>query len=324
MTEQRIDLAPIIAAFDLEQFLDGEGIKFSTSSGQFITTCPSCGSHDKFYIGIDNKLYICFKCEIRGNLISYLSMVSDRSVRDVIQNLCGGIRRVCHKKDLTVKLSGRSRSHNDDETAQVDTSFAVTIGNMAANHVVHQYLSMRGITHEMIDAFDLKYADGMMRLIFPLFDRNKELFGWVGRDITGTHELKYFNNIGLKKSQILYGQHLHWEAESIVLAEGPVDAIKCLRFGGLAMLGKTLSTNQLNLLLKMPNLKRVYIGIDPDQPQCAINAATALKSFFDVRMLKWDSRKDLGDRTPDNIATLLDGAVAFNGYVNLDMVVNLS
>lgn len=319
---QNVNLA--IEKFDLCKYLDYHGIRyFVSSSDQLMFPCPSCRAHDKFYVHLVSKLYLCFKCEIRGNFFKLISLISPDD-KSAIGQVLGKNRRIDLNEILKFQF-GTTLINNDESSDKIRLSmdFCSPIDCYDKNAIVNQYLTMRGISKEMVCRFDLRYSAELRRLIFPIYTHENGLLGWVGRDITGFHKLKYFNNAGLKKSHVLYGQNLHWGRESIVLVEGPIDALKSLKFGGLALLGKSMSQNQLNLLLAMPNLRSIHIGIDPDQPECAESIAKVLSSFFNISLVKFDSFKDFGDRDETNIDNLLRHSISFRNESELSLFSNL-
>ena len=314
MTNSKFKFA--VNDFDLERFLGDSGFRFMhTGGGQIMLSCPFCGASNKFYIGAENKLWICFKCEERGNLVKLVAEVSGVDVKTAIGKVYG-------KRDpgwIYTKgseiLNYRIHRPIEDESwmAEPDYDFAPKIENVPSGSSVHSYLDSRGIDAEMIKKFELRFTSAYWRLVLPIFTESGIGCGWVARDITGTHPMKYMNSTGLKKSRLLYGANLHWDRESMVLVEGPIDAIKCHTVGGVALLGKSVSVEQRNILLSLPNLKTLYVGIDPDQPVCAREIAAALSPFFGVYLINFDSYGDLGGRKVTEIEGMVARASLYTG-----------
>jgi len=296
--------------FDLERFLDESGHKYVRTSGdQLVLNCPFCGASNKFYIGAKNKLFICFKCEERGNVVKLVSALGDIDTKNAIKRIYGKLGGTRLDKINSSILDYRRIRHADDGwMVEPDYDFAPSITSFSSNNAIHYYLNERGIDAEMVSKFNLRYSQVMQRLVFPLYTETGADCGWVARDITGTHYLRYLNSSGLKKSKILYGINLHWNRDSVVLVEGPVDAIKCHKVGGVALLGKSISVEQRNILLSLSSLRRVYIGIDPDQPICAREVGHTLAPFFEVYLVNFDSYRDLGDRKTFEVERLIQNA----------------
>lgn len=299
-------------AYDLEQFLAEKGITYSISGEEWLITCPSC-NRQKLYINPTTKLYICFKCEARGNLYSFISMVTDESIREILTRL--KVKQKDHiriQDPINITISNTDFVRQDcvePEMSPLNLPRLEKIDFHNKDTLICQYLESRGITSEMVTNFALYYAPSLWRLVFPVFVApGQEPIGWIGRDITDTHKQKYWNNPGFRKKDCLYGLHLHRERDSIVLVEGPVDALKCMAFGGLAMMGKYLSREQLNILSRMPNLRRIYIGVDPDAFESASRIAKTLSTFWSVHLLRYHDDRDLGDMHADEIAFLVRDA----------------
>lgn len=91
------------------------------------------------------------------------------------------------------------------------------------------------------ERYGVHYAlsgDMAWRLIFPIHDSDGRLLGWTGRDIRPNAWLRYKTTEALP-NRVLYNAHLaaRSEGDTLVIVEGPVDAVKVDYFG--AALGCT-------------------------------------------------------------------------------------
>ena len=77
------------------------------------------------------------------------------------------------------------------------------------------YLASRGISEATCDTLRLRYDDEAKRIIFPVFDHQDRLYGLTGRSVIPNAKVKVKDYLGLKKEQLILGEHLHnatnWE-----------------------------------------------------------------------------------------------------------------
>ena len=85
------------------------------------------------------------------------------------------------------------------------------------------------------------------------------------------------------------------------MVEGPIDAIKGHRYNAVAILGKSMSSVQFKLLLRMPNLKRIYVALDPDASVQSELLATKLSEIWNVNLVKLPKFKDIGACTQEEV-----------------------
>ena len=138
----------------------------------------------------------------------------------------------------------------------------------------HPSLADRGLTPELIDTFGLGHCGrGMMkgRICVPLRNDRNELVAYAGR--WAEREVpkgvqKYLLPPRFRKSHILFNLHrLPKEAEHVVIVEGYFGAIRLHALGvpAVALMGRTISTEQLELLLNV-GVPSVILMLDGDEP----------------------------------------------------------
>lgn len=309
--------------FDLAAFLDDHGIRYhKNGGGQFVMNCPACGK-DRFYINPTSHLFMCFKCGEKGNIFTFIKLVDPERAKEYFRSLLQKTVNGPIKFSLKDPFEHSEFLECDEYGVDVE-SWASPIGSIPFGNLVFTYLGYRGITLKTAILFNLYYSSEMRRLVFPLFHDNK-IMGWIGRDITGTQEPKYLYNHGFKKRKFLYGLNYHHDKESIVLTEGPIDALKAFDHGGMAVLGKYLSKEQFNLLLRMPRLRRIYVGLDADAEEESIQTAQKLSSVFDVKLIEYPvSNKDIGAMQPQEVTRLLDHSHTYRGKTQISFSLSRS
>ncbi len=163
------------------------------------------------------------------------------------------------------------------------------------------------------------------RIIVPIHDRQKRVIGFGGRSLDGS-EPKYLNSPEteiFEKGKNLYG--LDKSANSIrkkdyaVVVEGYFDVL-ALHDAGItnvvASLGTALSRNQITLLSRSTDSKRILLNFDSDN--AGIRAANraisevenlAIQGQLDLRILQLPSGKDPDEFLKDNSSSEYEALV---------------
>lgn len=125
------------------------------------------------------------------------------------------------------------------------------------DHPALRYLLSRGYTEQLLSQFEVsvctraspRYYAAEGRIVFPIREHG-QLIGWQARVVgdapPGTG--KYYTMPGFKKSQHLYNYDVARQSPFVVVMEGVTD-VHALPACGVALLGKTLSSRQQQLLL---------------------------------------------------------------------------
>lgn len=116
----------------------------------------------------------------------------------------------------------------------------------------------------------LWYDDGVRtdRIFFPIYQRTK-LMGWVARRLDSDSHMKYRNSPKLPATKILYPfdfVHKQFNCSTIVLVEGPMDALRLCYYHipALAIMGTNNWRDKNRGLLTQLGAKRVIICMDAD------------------------------------------------------------
>ena len=110
--------------------------------------------------------------------------------------------------------------------------------------------------------------DRCHRILFPIW-QDKELMGWTARRLDNKKKRKYRNMTGLKSSWILYPLDFvlqHLRSKTIVLVEGPMDALRLCHFRipALAIMGTNNWRKRKSSMLLRWGIKRCIICTDGD------------------------------------------------------------
>jgi hypothetical protein len=162
----------------------------------------------------------------------------------------------------------------------------VSIGELPSNHLGVYYMTqMRGFDVQELSehwqvmwCYDSKYMNALNRVIFPIFwygdDGKLHLFGYQCRYITQKYGdkpptkmiPKYWTGPGTRKSRLIYNAHAAAGGPLVVVGEGPTDAIRIGRQYGVALFGKSISSEQIDILWANWGAKgaRIVVALDDD------------------------------------------------------------
>jgi hypothetical protein len=154
------------------------------------------------------------------------------------------------------------------------------------------YLYMRGFEESealrLTENYDVWYCtrgEYQGRIIFPVVYRG-QLLGWTGRSIYTGERLRYKTEGALTGQLLWYDDLLECEAETIVLCEGPFDALKVAILGrprgivATCFFTSGLSEGQLDRLHSLlPRFRRRYLVLDRGAVGATLRASVRLKAL---------------------------------------------
>jgi hypothetical protein len=136
-----------------------------------------------------------------------------------------------------------------------------------------RYLESRGVPVEVASQYDIRYSPEKRSIAFPVWV-GRRLVAWQYRTIdptivtkpdgTPVELLKTISSVDIPRNRcVMFSNRL--TCDHAILCEGPFDALKLHLCGGgnIASMGKKVSTQQIELLLKS-GIKKLYLGLDPD------------------------------------------------------------
>jgi DNA primase len=306
-----------------EDFLEHEGFEYrgplSGRSGmQFnVKVCPRCSTEDwKVYLGVESGLGNCFKCgpfNLWSFAKAHLGTEDSKAIGKLFDEIAklGGWKpkKRALKRDVAPAIEGEVKLPHSIE---LPTHDGRTL----------PYIDKRGITNDLARYFGLRYChDGAFkyakedgspqsmvfsgRVIIPVWDLDRTLVTFQGRDITRESDRKYLFPPRLPgTARFLYNGHNAIGAAHIAMGEGAFDVIATKKaldqdaamraIVPVGSFGKNLTLtgeqpNQLTALLKLKaaGLKIITIIWDgtPDALSAAVDAAQQLTAHgFQVRI----------------------------------------
>jgi DNA primase len=296
-------------------------------TGQEMTAlCPRCEKSGKFYINIESGRFVCFSCDFRGRsvvwLVAEIEGLSTSEARAFIFRQSVAIRRRDSKAVLRDRIAAlrpyaaTNESTNEPEIVDLPKTFR-PVWDGKKWDVPLWLKEKRGIFRRTARAWGLGYCRvGRYagRLIIPIECPNGSSF--TARDMTEEQEPKYLNPQNANHSKLLVGWNLIPTVADLVICEGPLDAVKLWQhhIPALALGGKELHSDQLELLGALSSEQAIIIMLDPDAHEAPFKVAEKLHVSFDsVYIASLPEGVDPGDSTAEQAHRAVDHAKRWTG-----------
>ena len=184
-------------------------------------------------------------------------------------------------------------------------------------HFPAGYFISRGFTESVLDKYDVglcKNPDKRMynRCVVPIYEHTRRfMIGCTGRAIDET-EPKWLHS-RFSRNSILYNSwfaasYIHSKNTAIIV-EGPGDIWKLEDAGihcGLAILGSSLTPNQLKLLSQLGTMNVVLLLDNDDAGKNATSKIVKqLKNLYNIEIPEIGSFNDVGDMPTEEIQRIL-------------------
>lgn len=171
----------------------------------------------------------------------------------------------------------------------IETMTKIKLGYISMSNDIYSLLIRRKFTDTDLmksGLFDNKRQFILEnRVLFPVFNMNKQVIMFTGRAINDETSPKYKHSVNkiVNKSEILYNsQSHHGNQQYKIVVEGPMDAIALYEKGkknAVALLGKDISEYQYNTIAQLT--KNVVIWLDNDNKHVVLSAYKSFKEFSD-------------------------------------------
>lgn len=289
----------------VEQNIDSH-VKYTGNQRELHVCCPVCNeTRYRMYINrISGRVY-CHNCGFKSTnllgLIQHIEGVSFAKAIELVKDIQGNYML---PENLERKLTENllfSHSSLKKRGIPLPEEYRVINPKNAKGPVKQaiNYLHGRGITDKQIISHKFGYCHSgeyKGRVIIPIIEEDIVKF-WVARAISKNVKLKEKSpsneDYQISKSEVLFNIEVAAKKyNSIVLSEGIFDA---LSWGdiGVAMLGKRLYQEQLNILLNYRDLiKVIYVAVDWDAREQATQIAEQLQDYFEVYVVNIPEKYD--------------------------------
>jgi DNA primase len=239
------DWYSILEALHLDPPIDG---------GEYQVLCPLHDeSRPSCSINVDKGKWICFAGCGAGSiqfLIKLMKKSTTAQARDFVE------QHGMYKIPSVSTLFKHERLDEDKPLPEI--TFPFEVGRIPT------WIYNRGINKESLLRWEVG-VDDRAGLSLPVRDKDGRMVGWVLRQRIA--EPKYLYYPGLKKSKVLFGQHLLPEhIENLYIVEGSLDAIWLDQHGYsvVSLLGAMISTAQVKLLRNIKADKLILV-LDNDE-----------------------------------------------------------
>ena len=273
-------------------------IKYTNHDGEIHVNCPICNeTRYRLYINLENGLCYCHNCNFKGtviNLIQYVERIPYIKALDRFDQVKGNIILPTDMvSSLEWKLLIGELEYSNKQSVPLPQECVplLTSKQLMARKAV-KYLKSRAITEKQMLSHQMKFCgtgDYTNRIIIPIYEGTTLKF-WVARAISKNVRMKEKSPSNKQyqwsKSEVIFNlDRAARKYHSAVISEGIFDA---LSWGdiGISLLGKQLYDEQLRTLLEYkPLLDNLYIALDADAWESALEMAGRLKDFFHVHLI---------------------------------------
>lgn len=305
----------------------------NTTDQLIFEKCPFCGKEKKFYFSMKFGTWLCFSgsCGEKGNIVTLVSKLENISIRAAIEYLKYDVERIpsgllnsLEYRDLLKHVEEEKKLYQVQEVelpSNIRKFKNFSLDFLQKYRRFFNYAYKRGLTKEILDHFDIGFSTSQERIIFPVKYRGK-VVGWQGRliddnKITKTNPKALTEPFGVfKKSEYLFNYDSVYDKEYITIVEGPIDCCKTFKHNSVALLGKTVSQRQFELIREMKNLKKIYIGLDPEATKDIENTYRLFSPYYECYLIKIEEGSDCGDKTVEEIEKYVKNAVTYS-YLEL-------
>jgi len=241
-------------SYDWYAILNVLGLDPPIDGGEYQILCPL---HDEnrpsCSVNIDKGKWICFAGCGAGDLqvlIKLMKKITTAQARDFVE------QHGLYKIPSATALFKHERV--DEEKPLPEIEFPFEKGRIPT------WIYNRGISKESLLRWEAG-VDDRAGLALPVRDSDSRMIGWVLRQRIA--EPRYLYYPGMKKSQVLFGQHLLSDhVKNLYVVEGSLDAIWLDQHGYpvVSLLGAMISAMQVKLLRNI-KVDKLTLVLDNDE-----------------------------------------------------------
>jgi ribosomal protein L37AE/L43A len=272
--------------------------------------CPQCKKAGKkkrkLSIRLEDGVYHCWVCELKGKSLSYLFRQYAPSLQDYLRD---------------AGFSGGSSGHREEERAPepapvltVPAGFTLLAASSRAQDPdvkdCIKYCHTRGLGLGDLWYFKLgtcKEGRFRRRVVFPSFDSEGTLNYFTARAIDQVTSMKYVNS-KVSKTEVIFNEiNIDWR-RPLTLVEGPFDLTKTVG-NATCLLGSSLSRESALFRQIVRHGTPITLALDPDVRKKSHNIAKLLAGYgIDVSTVDVPADRDIGDMTKGEYSDLISTA----------------
>lgn len=282
--------------------------RYYRSNGEYLFQCPYCDHHkNKFSVNIEKNVYKCWICDARGkNVFRVIRKFGDFKQQERWKELSGNREDLA---DINFLFDKPKKDQKLEEILEMPESFnSLTRKSSSRSHKrALRYLSSRGIDKSDILKWKMGYCSSGQfegRIIIPSFNRDGNLNYFIAR--TYAENYKRYLNPPVSRDIVFNELYVDF-SEEVTIVEGVFDAIKAKN--SIPILGSTIRETSKLFIRIVENDTPVLLALDPD----ASKKTEAIKKLFlkygiEVRQVKYEDMRDLGEMSKKEVKTLSQNA----------------
>lgn len=263
-----------VLRWDVTRFLrmHAHEVEF-TDTGQVHCDHGSC-SGKRLYVNMRTKLWICHKCNSRGNALSLVKLFTGCSDAEAIKTILLATPR---GDDTAV-----THVEAPEQPAAMHPLYrALMLPETDKSRPYWDYVLERGLSISTVQKYKLGYirtGEERKRLVIPIY-QGGELAGYTARSLRNI-KMKYWVPPWCHTSKLLFNIDEVVGKEECVLVEGQFDAFR-LPDRMVCTFGKKISQEQVRLLVQA-GVKKITLCYDGDAGKAGVEFAVRLPEFIDV------------------------------------------
>ena len=271
-------------------------VQVSRDNSEISVRCPECGKpgKSKLCIRLDNEIYHCWVCDIKGKGIAR------------VVGLVSPSKRAQYAKKFPQQNQQQVEEAPKEIELPSDFKLVAQQHRDPYSKEVLKYAVQRGFNTSLLWRFRCGFSREnrwYRRLLMPSFDAEGNLNYLTGRAIDNNNHIRYVND-SLPKKDIIFNELDVDFGKPLVLVEGPLDLIKC-NANSTCLLGSTLNENSVLFERIIRNNTPIILLLDPDAKTKAMKIAKLLSSYAINVNLNFPSDRDVGDCEPDEVLDLI-------------------
>lgn len=232
----------------------------ATSGDEWSVLCPAHSDHNaSMRINVVKGVFICHGCGVRGGMGRLARLLGVRYSYDKTEQDMAA---------LLAKLSGLKSGPKLEAPVFLPESYLDRFRFQTGYWTDPIEAGGRGLDEETVESFDLGFDPMEECVTIPIRNPSGYLLGVTRRYLDPKADLRYRDPKGFVKSRSLFASWfaLSTDSPTLVLTEGPLDAIKVWQAGhpAVALFGSNLSEHQILMLRQMGTLK-VVLFFDNDR-----------------------------------------------------------
>jgi DNA primase len=263
--KERVAFPDVLAHYNLK--LTGKGRELTGRCPFHKDTKPS------FRINLDKRVFHCFGCGAKGNVLEFVAAMEKVSLRDAALKL----------QEWFGTNGGESSPPplvSDHPTAPTRRDNQPLTFALKGIDPGHPYLAQRGISRSLAESFGVGFFPGKGsmngRIVIPIHNETGDLVAYAGRAIDDS-EPRYKLPAGFQKSLVLFNLHRVTRGDRVIVVEGFFDTLKVVQAGFpdvVALMGTALSPAQERLLNRF---QQIVLLLDGDQAGKAASSGLAAR-----------------------------------------------